>query len=314
MKHATWIALVGVLLTSATVASAGVTAAEMAALGKKLEKEAELRLADQPPTAAIEREIKALTYDENSIGPLSTELRRSRKPQIGVFVAVKLLQPLLMADRPVIAKAMPVVRGVHSRYARYRKLPNYTKAQLKQFELPAKPRGNAEQVLAQVARVERNRQTKMAREQDVVWYNKQAVRLEHIYYELMLYLEDSNTDRAIVQTIVKAERQGDLLWHDLVEMVKRHARKLDPARAEFFYEQFKELGERNKWKQRKYRDMDHAKILADANSSFDSEDEKPLFTFWKAANVLATTAKKPALKIPDEKKWKDKRKAMKKGK
>ena len=78
---------------------------------------------DKKAVRAMAKKIKSVTYDMKSVELLAKQLAMPGKSVKDLYVANRLVRPLLLAKTDVIRKALPAVKRAHRRLARYRAGP-----------------------------------------------------------------------------------------------------------------------------------------------------------------------------------------------
>jgi len=294
-------------------AQAGVQAtgqAALEALAAQIEVEARAWLAGGDESGEAAWKLKAVTYDTESVAVLASLLSKPREDTVDLYVSNHLLRPLLLAKTEVIRKALPVVKDLHGRLAKYRKLPKYSDEQLKAYAEPRKVPGMGPRALAAiVAEVQRRRDEKLAKDRRVKLHNEQVTLLKRNYYRLVMIAADPQADADLLAMLEKAEEDGLWLYAEIVDAIRAETGKMRLSRAERFYAAMKDL-----WvalrdeKPRTYIDPGTVTLRATANSTVAEHRDAPGKRLLKVINLLATAARKPALIHPKDKKSSGRRK------
>lgn len=310
--HRVAIGCLTVILAAGATARAeeeGIRAAALEELVKRIEEVAEIWRQDRPdadtePQAVIdlERRIKAVTYDEKSIEAFSKQLKTSRKDPVNLYVANKLIAPLLLAKTEVVRKALPTVRLFQARFRRYSPLPKHSARFLRSLQYPkGGQRKSQEHMLRIIARVDKAREAKLARERVILLHNRQVFRLETMTVKVMVLADDPEEDRKIIAMLTAAEKQGSWAYAEIVAILRAQAGKVSPQRAEFFYDALSLLGEKLHWERKSYTHPCDAALKANENSTFVKKAGYPGVRLLGTANQFAPAARQPALKTPTKK-------------
>jgi len=179
----------------------------------------------------VERKLRAVSYDVESLGTLRVVLATRRPPLADVYVANLLLRPLLLAKKEVIREGLPFVKTLCGRLVVYRQMPRYTRAQLESLRLPANLRPDeGERTRQAFSEVERRQKAKLAGERPYVLYGRQVRQLENSIYQLMVLADDRREDRQLLTAIVDKQRLGLAVYADIVEMIRAEASNMTAER------------------------------------------------------------------------------------
>jgi len=270
----------------------------------KLEANADLWLQDKPVSATVERQMRDLVFDKDSVRPLSTLLRSIKKDDKGLYVIGRLLRYLSFAKTDVVQAALSSVKSVHSSVRRtYRPFPKFSKAQEKALSLrDYSPRLRTPAIMKEMATVQKRREAKLAGEKLIAKHNELVYNIEKTCYQLMLLAKDQREDKFLVNTLLLAERRKSSFFVSILDQIAADARKMDRDRAQGFYNALKPHGVRLKMeRERSYQHFGKASLSSDRASSFGTVRALPGAHILKTMNRLATPAKLPALKVPTKK-------------
>ena len=296
------VSLLAAALPAGAVRADGARQDELEALVKEIEAAGETLL-DEKPAAAdtmVTLKVKALTYDKESIQPLTALLNKTRKDPINLYVTNKLLMPLLAAKPEVVKAAIPLLKTMRARSGEYRQFLQYSPAQLKQYNFPTDIRdaGTPEQAMARISSIKDLQKQKMALERAVAVHNQQLQEFDKAYYALVLMGEPAEDSR-LADTIVQEERKGATTWMIVLAAIQSEAPKMTAQRAKMLYESLLKVGEAMlRLPAKAYVDLGNAKLLPNANSTFGRVSTQAGIAVLTTVNQLATPAKMPAIKIP----------------
>ena len=289
---------------AAPAAAQGVSQEELTTIAKQVEVVAKAWLSgklddDQESYRMMMRGLKGVTYDEGSIDALSAVINAPRADPIDLYVANKLLGPLLLAKSDVILKAVPAVKKFDQRVGKYMPLPVYSEENLKPF---AYPEGASRE---QKAAVDQRRKEKLDKEKPIQLHNEQVGLLKKTACELMVLAADANEDQELFQTLKKMEAQGLWAYSDIAEIFRSEARRMPEDRAKALYDpcetlwnHLREEMEQKKLAQKTYADPGTVVLKPAENSTFTQHEDAPTARLLKLINQLAPMARMPALKDP----------------
>lgn len=266
---------------------------------KKVQAAAELWDKDDPNDLLADAH-KTVAYTSQSAA-LFKDAASGLRAGAAVFVAAKLLAPLLNSNTETIRQALPIVKSLHGRLGRYKKLPTYPAGLLRALKLPDKPpRGSAERNLKALAQFSERRHKKIQAEAKVIRYNVQAVELERICIRLLLKVKQPSEDQRVVGHLAQLEKKGDSTYQNVVEAIKLEAATMSLDRAGMLYDSLLELGTRLALVESNYVNPTDARIYTDQNSVFARPRCQPGLDILGAVNALAPVAQKPKVKLPDK--------------
>ncbi|MFW6132249.1 MAG: hypothetical protein ACOC8F_00015 [Planctomycetota bacterium] len=301
-----WLAAGAVLAMSVTAPGAddGIGQAELDKLVAQVEANAERWAERKGEDRSVDEALEHVTYGADSVAPLRRAMATPRKEPLDLYVANKLLQPLLRAPSEVVAQVIPSVQTLLAK-SRLTPFPNYPESFLNQLKLPAKPDMPAEQVMARVAEIERRRKQKVEKDRKIAMHNAAAARLIRTGGKLLLYADQPRYDTEFVKLIAQQAKQKSRSFAVLLEALKAEVPKLPLRRARVYYGALKELGMRLRFHRFEYRDFTKPHIRVAANSSYGRQRGKPQWRYpgielLEVVNLLAPKASQPGLNIPSK--------------
>ncbi|MDP6545817.1 MAG: hypothetical protein QGH60_17680 [Phycisphaerae bacterium] len=302
-------ALVAFVSPSSVLGEGAMRIDELKELVEVIEAEAEAWSNSKRLTGRVKHQLRNVWYDKGSINPLRTVLEEERKSPIGLFVANRLLSPMIYAKPSVIAEAMGMIHSVSERLAKYKTLPTYNEEELKGLQLADDAPKDRRKV------VEKRRAEKQKKELEVKKHNEQARALRAVVYRLMIRARTSEEDTRLLKALVASEKNGDWMYADILEAIRSQARKMKKDRAEVIYNALRSF-----WNdlraaggaRRNYTDQGSVKIVPLANSQYTTHPDIAKNRTLTVINQVATAARTPALKDPKNTKKPRKRSSTKK--
>lgn len=245
-------------------------------------------------TTAIK--LKSVTYDPKSVSALTPLIRGvtgKSKPQ-DLYVANRLLRPLLMAKRDAIRKAMPTVKKIHSS-VRYKAMP----AHLQKVDKMAAPTGKAtsDAVVAAIAASQKGTSERQQKTRDITLWNEEVHTFKLIVYEMIIFAEDKKEDRELLVMLKAGEQAGLYAFIDICETVKKHVRTLDRTRARAYHKGFASLGARLTAKKGRYMRHFEFRVAGNKLVPFWKDDYAGILLL-KTTNLLAPQAGMSAVVVP----------------
>ena len=268
---------------------------ELKELVEVIEAEAEAWATSTRLNIKVTHQLRNVWYDKGSINPLRTVLEAERKSPNDIFVANRLLSPMVYAKHSVIAEAMGMIHSVSERLAKYKTLPTYNEEELKGLQLA----DDAPKSLRD--RVEKRRAEKRKKELAVQKHNEQARALRAVVYRLMIRARTPEEDARLLKALVVSEKNGDWMYADILEAIRSQARRMKEPRAKVVYEALRSFwndlraaggGSRN------YVDQGSVKIVPLANSEYTTHPDVAKNRTLTVINQVASASRMPALRDP----------------
>ena len=268
---------------------------ELKELVSVVEIEAEAWVSSRRLNIKVVHQLRNVWYDKGSIGPLKTVLEEERKSPNDIFVANRLLSPMINAKPAVIAEALGMIHPVSERLGRYKSVPVYTKEQLKALEV-AEDAPKSDRDLAAKRRAE-----KRAKELAVQKHNQQVRSLRAIVYRLMVRARTAGEDARLLKALANAEKKNDWMYADILEAIRSQARRMKQDRAKVIYETLRsfwnELRARADGKKR-YVDQGSVKIVPLGQSHYAIHEDVAKNRTLTVINQVSSAARMPALRDP----------------
>jgi hypothetical protein len=314
MRSAT-IVLIGCALVSfvspeGVLAEGAMRIDELKEIVKAVEVEAEAWARSAYTGGKVTHRIRNVWYDQGSIGPLRTVLEIPREKPNELFVACRIISPMINAKAPVIAEALNMIHPIADRLAVYRELTTYTEAQLEAMA----PAEDASKILKD--RASKLRAEKRKDDLDVQKHNGQVRALRAIVYRMMVRSRNRDQDTLLLKALVASEKNADWMYADILGVIQSEARKMSEARGKVVYAALREF-----WNElrvvegsgkKTYVDKGTVEIVVESNSKFATHSDVAKKRLLKVINHVATAGKMPALRDPRYKKTKKKKTSTKK--
>ncbi len=271
------------------------------ALVKLLEADAEAWVKEEPLTDEAGKKLKAVAYDSESLPALKAALAGTYSKQlVQMYVASKLLEPMLRAKTEVVRQAMPTVRQVHARAGRYKKFRRHSKSALRKYKIPKFKKGvSAQARMNQMAKVLRRRESKRLKELAILQHNHLVHEVEKLHCQLMATANQRQYDELLVRKLIQCEDRKDWFFAEVSDIIARRVAKMDKQRAKFFYDKLDGPARKLRYAKKTYIDRGKAIIRPAANSGF--RQVKLQMTGRRLLGLLNALAKRagmPAVKVP----------------
>jgi hypothetical protein len=297
-------ALIALISPAPALGQSAMRIDQLEELTKAVEAQARAWAYSKRPNAKVTHFLRAVWYDQGSIAPLKTVLSVDRPSPVNIFVATRLLSPLINAKPKVIAEALAMIHPIAEPLAVYKDLPTFTEAQL---EAMAPDPGSPKSVLALA---KKRRDEKKKEELLVQKHNNQARALRLLVYRLMVRARSREEDGILLKALVVSEKNRDWMYADILEAIRSQARKMSEARGKVMYDALRAFwndlraGEGSGAKT--YVDKGSVELVTETNSKYTTHTDIAKNRTLAVINQIATAAKMPALKDPKAKKTKKK--------
>ena len=280
----------------------GIGKEELDKLAKEVEASAELWFEGKPETAELDQKLKGVTYDAESVPPLQAQLLLRRKDPIDLYVANKLLRPMLMAKPEVIKLILPAVMPIQAR-ATVRPFQKFDPAKVQRRKMPDYGKQvPSEKVFADLIEMEKGRYVKSTQDSLTAGHNTQATMLAVTTAKLLIYASTPEYDGRVVRLLGTQEKSGSTSFLEMLEALRNESDKMDEKRAAEFYDDLRRLAYSLNKTVRSYTDYTKPVIKDEADSHYPqaphAKDLCPAILVTEAANVFAPKANLPALKVP----------------
>jgi hypothetical protein len=276
------------------------------ALIARLRDNGEKWFADEAVDPAIQRDLKAVTFDEGSVPVLLGAVRAIRLQKDGeLYAAERLMRQVLMAKTEVVRGMLPAIKGIHAQVRTdYRRFEPYTGG------ARAAPPASAP-----CAEGRKRPLTRLDRDGIVAKHNELAHALEIKTFQAMLRAGDTHDDEQLAEWMLQEEKRGSGVFLDILAAISTAAAaKMDQDRAKRLYDVLNRAGERLRLQAaRQYVHPARCKIEENAQSTFETKTANAGVEIVAALNRVATAAKQPAIRAPTKRELDEANKPRKRG-
>ncbi len=297
--------LIAVVLAAASLQAAdkkGPGKDDLEKIAQRLEKTADARFQGDDPNDSYETILKGVVYTQDTANFLPGVLSARRPINTGAAVTNQLLQPLLDADETVIRRLMPTALALQRRYVRYVQPPKYRDSQLRSLVFPDNlEKLRPAQALQVIERVQKLRQRKLQRDQEVAFRNRAASNLQKTVFRLMVRARDSQYDRQLLAQLKAAERANKYAFMHILNVLRDEADNMPKPKAKWWFDEIKSYGDDRKYEQDELIQPGDVKLRAAENSSIDKTKVLIGYELYKTADKLAKAAGVGNFKHPDKK-------------
>jgi len=280
---------------------------ELTKLAERVESEANAWLKGEPVDNEATKKLAGVVYDDASVKVLKVLLENVQGKPVGVYVAEKLIGPLMRADPRVVKNAKDFILWVESRFARYKPLPRYKRGALRRFKyMDYHPGARSEAMLKSIAMIEKARDKKVAKEEPILIHNRQVGRLLEKIFRLELMLDDAKVDKQLMMRIVRAKKQRDATILSIFQAIRDRAASMSQEHAKRLHDNLWKLFEQWRLDEAALRWPDRPFISRHGNSQFYTGAtiyygiELP-----RTLNELAGPAKATKLPVPAYVEWRE---------
>jgi len=286
-------------LAAAPGAGAGITREKLDEIIQKLEANGQSWLKGETIAPDARVDLAKVRFDQASVPHLEAALKSSRRDTARLYALNRLLERLQAADQGTVRAALPAVKMLHARTkSGYRTFPKLTKRQADSLKMPPfNPRLTTDFIMGRMAVLDKQRESKVAREMHIARHNEVVSDIEKSAFRLMFLAGEAREDSALVKTMFLEERKGNAIFLTIANTFADPGNKIDPERARKVYPLFRShlsrLAMQNK---RKYVDPGKANLQRSGTSAFTQKDEYAGIRILKAYNRLVEATKLPSLK------------------
>ncbi|MBS3734670.1 MAG: hypothetical protein KGY99_07065 [Phycisphaerae bacterium] len=306
--YAVWIAAMALPATAATaqIDEASTTdkpsgANRLDTLVERIETNAQRWLAGKGEDPSVATDLEQVVYDADSVPALQRHLTANRMPPVNLYVADKLLEPLLRAKAEVIAAVMPRLQGL-LRACRTRPFPKHDEAYYERLKLPDEGETSDERMMARITHIEQRRRQKLDTDWKIARHNAASARLIRTIGKLMLYADETRYDRQFVDLLRQQQHHERQSFFALLEALKAEIPELPKERAQVYYDAIKPLAMELRYVRMQYKDYTEPYVNVTGPSTYTRghRQEHPGIRLLETLNILAPKAGRPALNVPTE--------------
>lgn len=290
------------LLACATVAlgqeaaTAPADRSQIEALAEDLERMAGEYIQGKDSAEGLDRRLRQLAYDDKNVGEVVKVACLVRPDPQNLYVANRLLRPLLMAKSATVDAALPALRKFRNGQGSYERLPRYSDKELAALQMPD---GKVDPKAA--ANIRNAQSAKLAKDRRVAMHNEQLAAFETLYARLLLMANNKEADREVLDILKENEDDLALVYTKILDVVREESERMEQARAKWFYDELLAMADELRLERKDYLQVDKIKLEPTANSVMATQKDYAGIRLYKAVNVVATLGRCPALKVPTEK-------------
>ena len=253
----------------------------------------------------LQRRLKGVWYDAESLPTLADVLQPATDEQeqideaIQLYVVTRLFQPMLLARQDVLRQALSIVREQYERLGNYEDLPHWTDGELGATARPRRQSGENNQDYMRRRDEARALRQEMAAEQRRVQLHNGAVKqLRRQYVRLLLRADEPQADDEVFRMLADAAANGQLDFVDILGQIRSAAADMSRQHAAAYYNRLKEMWTPESMAGQTFVDMGDVATSDRANPSFATQTESPGELLLQTINILAASARLPALAAP----------------
>jgi len=249
--------------------------------------------------------VKDVEYAPKSAEHLAKALLKGHKdPLARLYVAWQLLRPLERVGDKHLAKLRAPLLQLFG-LCRYREMPNWPPHKLAKLTIPKR----------RMPRLERQRREadrrkllaeKTAADRAVVKFNRLAAAMQKDLKLLLVRMGQRQADEVLIARLGEEESGDWNTYATTLECIRAEAVRMPGEQAKRYYEALRRLMKRSNEK-RTYRDPTRPQYSSEQNSSFAAQPRWFAHEVAKVINLLATSAREPAVIVPQDKKHRRRR-------
>ncbi len=240
--------------------------------------------------------VAKIRYSPKSSAPLMKALKAiPGKPPEKLYIIHQLLVPMKKASDETIRPLVPALIDSLQKDCRYKSMPRWPGATLDKLK-PSKKKDSPERIKLR----NEARRKKTTTEQSVVKQNRTVNALEKTVKHLLVLVDEPSADEALLRKIAHEHKKRLATFKETLLVIKSEAGRMKPGRAKKFYDHLKTMAFKDN-KQKQYSDPTKPIYKAEKNSSFAFVKSNFAVSTVEVINVLATSAKQPAVKLPGTK-------------
>lgn len=247
------------------------------------------------PSAAM----AGISYDADNVPALLKLLgARHGNESSDLYVHYQLLAPLKSASPELLRRLKPILTTMLGRKYSYRDLPKWPKEKLAGLALGSGSISPDE--LKLMEKRQKALDEKFSEESKVLQHNRAYAALQALVKNLMIAMNDSGADDAMLARLAAEEREVTLDYAASLEAIKAYASQFKSPRAKKFFdalvadaEKAEPLG--------KYLDKTNCDYNKTDNSKFQTQTHYFSIEALTVANMMATAAGQTEVRIPETK-------------
>jgi hypothetical protein len=157
------------------------------------------------------------------------------------------------------------------------------------------------QALQVIERVQKMRQRKLQRDQEIAFRNRAAAELQKTVFHLMVRARDGRYDKQLIAQLRAAERGHKYAFMHILHMLRDEAGDMPKSQAKWFFDEIKDYADDRKFDQDEMVHPGEVKLRAAENSSIEKPKVMTGYELYKTAEKLAKPAGLGKFNAPDRK-------------
>jgi hypothetical protein len=292
--------LAGVVMVSTTLHAADVSQAEYDNIVRQLQADAELWIKGEDVSRQSDARLKGIIYTKQTVPMLAAALKMPRKDPVNLYVANKLIAPLLRAKEQVVADALPAVKDIYTQAGDYNDPPVYSQPELDALtQTPAQSTSAATtQGTAGDLPLTTRQKQKLAKDRPIVYHDQQLYELQKAYAHMLILANTRDGDQEVITLLKQMNEKGLETFFDINDYLAAQSGYMNQERGKLFYETMVEMLNSLRLVKKQYAMLSQLQLSATACSSIPKNMEYPGIRLGKTVNLLASAAKSPAQKVP----------------
>lgn len=258
---------------------------------------------DGPPTTS--KAVSGIEYATEAAQHLAKAIQKPHTQQlVRLHVAYQLIQPLDNAGAAQLRSLKPALLGLFE-ICRYKPMPSWPEHKLQVLAQTDENLSKEARKRREAARREFLAEKKAA-ERAVVKFNRLAGALQQHLKVLLVRMGSEQADELLLARLSKEELSRWNTFDNTLEVIGSEAVRMAQPQAKRHYDALRQHMGRSRRK-RAYLDPTRPVYSHTGNSSFARREIWFAQAAAKVVNLLATTAKEPAIIVPGEKRPRDRR-------
>ena len=252
---------------------------------------------DAPPR--VSNAVSDIEYDPRAAEHLIRAIQKPHKQQlVRLHVAYQLMQPLDNAGEQQLQQLRPALMGL-SDICRYKPMPTWPQYDLAKLtgpdeNVPDEARKRREDARAKFLA------KKLAAEKAVVKFNRLADALQKQLKVLLVRMADEQADKLLLASLAEEEHSRWDTFGTTLDAIAAEAVRMTQGQAKRYYDALRQHMRRSDQK-RQYLDPTRPTYSHTENSSFANRQMWFAQEAARVVNLLATSAKEPAVIVPGQK-------------
>lgn len=270
-------------------------------LANALQADGELWLKGQEVPAALDYQLRAVAVTDDNVNLLTDAINTPRKDPLNLYVANRLMKPLLRAKGEVIAKAVPAIMQFRLKAGDYKEPPVYSQDELRAMTQPTPAEATSRRLATSAASgpaLTIAQKKKLEHDRPIIYHNQQLYEFEKAYFRLLILANSHKYDQEVIDSLRQTHDKGLVTFFDIVEAISDEAGKMSRERASWYHKELLGLLESLRLQKKEYSQPGNVQLSAEENSKVPMLEGYPGIPLAKAANLLASQSGLPARRVP----------------